>query len=714
LDDETKKTTANQPGQGHIRPKEKAQAQARQHQSLFQSLREEPEQLDLTALKKRLEQNDEISKDRLDAAFGHVTQNLSYLGLDQPSPSLVVQWIAEILRQQGIRAEVLAQEMDKFSLHNVEKNIKSPLGSPSRGMQNPETTSHQIARQVKSQFACRKVYGADVVDAHESGDLSLIHLGDVDRPHDVFLTPDYIKLHGLPASKNSPESGPPKHANVLLAQMVRLTRELQRNFAGDIQWGFVNTLLLPFTQELSDTDLNQFIQQMIFEFAQIDPTPSQGGQRVILDMDLDMPRYFESIAAVGRAGRVETQSLGEFTAQLFRFNEALLEILGSGDFKTSPFHAPRLVFHLNRAQDPWSQLHQKLFEIAIRFGNPGISMSFLDRDFGPLGRLPLNDPDLMKLLSQPSLLRGFSTNSVALNLPRLFLAGPKAEFPDRLKRHLELCLNAHRQKRMFISKLMASGPQGPLRLLRHRNQGQPFMKLEQATQPIQLIGLGEAALLATGSPSSPADARAMQARTIAQNVRHHIDLLNKHHKLRLRLSDTQDESVSYRLASLDLRNFGQTHSTYILHRLDQTEPIYTSGTNILAFQNVNWRKRFALEGPLHDVFDGSFELALFSRGDPLSEATICQRLYREAAKARIRTLRFAPDLKLCRECHLVFHDTQTRSTCPNCSSSTTAQYGYCVSDFSPVDTWCRGMRTAWKLRHRWDEPTDQDQTQLPI
>lgn len=689
-------------------------AQPRQGSQDKKTLRMPFEPFDFEALKSRLERVDEIPRERIEAAFAYVTEHISHLGLDEPSPDLVIQWIGEIFRQQGIRADSLAQEMLNVSVNHIERFIKRPSGALPRGTTNPETTSQQLADLVKSQFACRKVFDAEVVDAHERGDLALIHLGDVDRPHDVFLTPDYLKVHGLPASPWSPESGPPKRANVLLAQMVRLTRELQRNFAGDIQWGYANTLMLPFTRDLNDAELSQFVQQLVFEFSQIDPTPGHGGQRIILDMDLDMPRYFESVPAIGPGGIGESNPIGSYARELQRFNEVMIDVLAHGDFKTSPFHAPRLVFHLNRSENPWSSLHQKLFELALRLGNPGIALSFKDRDFGALGRLSFNDPEVLQHLSQPNRLRGFSTNSVALNLPRLLMKYGKDEFVLRLRHLLNLSVAAHRQKRMFISQLMASGPEGPLHLLRHRISGHPFMKLEWAAQPVELIGLGEAARLATGSPSSPIEARSVQATRLAHIVRDEIQALNRQHKLRLLLADTRDESVSFRLANLDLRDLGQSHSAYIFHRMDQTVPIYSTGTNISVFDALDWKRRFALERPLHDVFDGPFDMVLFSTSQPIRDPSICQRIYREAVQAGLRTLRFAPDLKLCRTCHLVFHDDRPNAVCPSCNAFTIADYGYCVSDFSPVDTWCRGMQTAWRLRHRWDRVDDLGQPQLPL
>ena len=299
---------------------------------------------------------------------------------------------------------------------------------------------------------------------------------------------------------------------------------------------------------------------------------------------------------------------------------------------------------------------------------------------------------------------------VAINLPKLFLVDNASSFDQRLQTMLDLAVTAHRQKRLFISRLMAYGNRGPLQFLRHKIHGHPFLKIDQASQSMQLIGLAEAAALRNGSPKTTAQVLGSEAQKIVTHLRQAIDCRNQIHKLNMHLSDVKNESAAYRLASLDLREFGQSSSSYLLRQKDQSTPIYSQGVNLLAFMPLSWRQRFKIEGQLHAQLDGPHALVLFLKDATLDDISFAQMLYQAAISAKISKLQLAPDLQVCRTCYMSFHN---QSACPSCKSSLISPFGYCQTDFSPVHTWCLGKRSEWKIRHRIDDHHIQIQQELP-
>ena len=678
--------------------------------SIFRSRGGRSHELDIQSLRNILKQESRIPEEVAENAIHHVRDHLDQLGLTQPHPNLVIHWLKGLLREQGYDLGEASLQSLELTLGDVEINIYHPVGLGAGANQNPEATSQLIAQRIKTQFAEKRVFQEEVMAAHDSGDLELLHLGAIDRPHDVFLTPDYLKTHGLPSSGSAPAAGPARKAHVLLAHMIRFTHELQNHFAGNIRWGYVNTLLLPYLEEMSEKELRQFVQEMLYEFAQLDVERGGLYRKVILDFDFDLPRQLSGLPALGPTGE-QSRTYGHYERTLRQFNESALDILRAGDFRGNPFHSPRIVYHFNNPKTTWGGNHQDLMEIVFKWGNPCVAFSYYQRDFGPMGRISLNDPDFLKILQSPGMLRGFSSSSLAINLPKLAHPDQPGTFPQRLEALLERAASAHREKRLFISRLMAYGNRGPLQFLRHKMDGVPFLKIDKAHQPMQLIGLAEAAALLSHSPSAPPEVLSRESDLILKNLNVALAALNRIHKLNMFLSGASSESVAYRFAYLDLRRFGQSYAPFVLRQPGQSHPIYSEGPNILAFSDAKWRDRVKLEGKLHQYFS-DHSLTLFSKSHKIDDPSFYHKVYQEALNAGVSQLQCAPDLQVCMTCFLVF-DESHGETCPSCKSSLVSPYGWCQSNFSPVHTWCLGKRSEWKIRRRIDERKAPIQTQLP-
>lgn len=680
--------------------------------SIFRGHEQNTSSFDFNKLKSVLAQESQIPSEVVDKVLLHIRTHLDQLGLDKPSPTLVTHWLAGLLREQGFSLGDISLHSLELSLSEVERNIYHPIGSGTIGGQNPEATSLMLAQRIKAQYATRKVFQEEVIQAHDQGRLELMYLGAVDRPHDVFLTPDYLKPAGLPTSIGAPGVGPARRADVLLSHLIRFTHELQNHFAGNVRWGYVNTLLLPFLSDMNETDLSQFVQQMLFEFAQLDQERGSTHRKVILDLDLDIPRQLAGLTALGPSGLSTDIPYVRYTRTLHRFNEIILDHLSEGDARGNPFHVPQVVFHINQVKPSWSALHQQLFQVAMRWGNPVISFSQHQRDLGPLGVVKLNDPDFLKLLRNPFDLRGFSSNSIALNIAAM--VDEENGFTKNLEEVMDLAVTAHRQKRLFISRLMAYGSRGPLQFLRHKISDAPFLKINNATQPMQIVGLGEAAAMRNGSPLSSPEALGIKARDILHTLAATIKSRNKIHKLSMHLTDMPSENTAYRFALLDLRRRPKELQAYVLRSKEQTHPIYTTGANILAFGTRNWRERMSVETSLYPYFTGRHAHTVYLHCEVVDEPSFCQKFAAYARDKGITQLQSAPDLRLCMSCFLITEDYRDDAPCRGCKSTMVVPYGLCQNHFSPVSTWCLGKRAEWKIRRHLDDYTMPVQTRLPL
>jgi ribonucleoside-triphosphate reductase len=671
-------------------------------------------ELDFGRLERWLLHEAGVPADAARKALATIGGRLANLGLDKPSPHLILQWASELLAQMGLSLEEGLRQALRLDLNAVEWSIYHPTGSLAGANQNPEATSQKLAGLIKSQFAFRKVFQREIAEAHAQGDLEILHACDVDRPDSLFLTPDYVKLLGLPANGRAPSAAPARRAHVLLGHLVRFTHELRCHVAGTVQWGFFNTLLLPYLQELSDADLRQFAQQLLFEFAQLEATRGVAGSRIQLDLDFDMPPYLEATPAIGPGGLPNGRLMGEYRAELLRFNQALIEALDRGDSRSSPFLNPHILFHFNQGQTAWSSLHQQLFELAARWGQPAIAFSSRFRDCGPMGCWSTSQPEWLRAVRQPNDLRGFSTCSIALNLPRLFWLSQERSWQEALDGQMALVATAIRQKRRFLSRLMAYGSRGPLKFLRHRFNDQPFLRMERATQLVQWVGLGELADLANRDALGTPRGRVEKAVTLVERLHGALQLMSMTHKWRLLGSECSDEGAPYRMAALDLKNHGSQFSAYLLPHANQTEPCYSTLSTLLADRSMDWRERFQLEGKLHAFALTGQSLTLFARKPQFADDLVPQKMFNLAQTCELRQLRIVPDMKTCTECHWIFHDPVRQPSCPQCASLLTADFGWTTSQFSPVPTWYRGKRAEWANRLRYDSAEDTNrQTSLP-
>src|SRR4030043_160469 len=191
----------------------------------------------------------------------------------------------EQARKMHTRLGMPLFDVDQLILHPNKENANVPHG--------PEATNLTLAERIKKEFALLSVFSQEVADAHMRGDIHLHDLGFVDRPYCSGQSLEYIKRFGLSLPNSIAMAKPAKHPEVLLAHMVKFAAALQGHFAGAIGWGAVDIFFVPFLGGLSDREIKQLAQMMIFEFSQ--QAVARGGQAIFSDINLywGIPPHFE-------------------------------------------------------------------------------------------------------------------------------------------------------------------------------------------------------------------------------------------------------------------------------------------------------------------------------------------------------------------------------------------------------------------------------------
>ena len=215
----------------------------------------------------------------------------------------------------------------------------------------------------------------------------------------------------------------------MLAHLIKFAAALQSNFAGAIGWDAVNIFFAPYMEGMSDDDVKQLAQMLIFEFSQ--QAVARGGQAIFSDINI----YWECRSILWMflpSDRAE--SLRARPTAIMRKKDR-----GSpGSFSRSSRKAT--------AQEGLSSSPSRLFILRRNFSAPTDHMDFLDLicdvaadkgntyfvfDRGDTAKISeccrlsfkLDEHDLLDA-KEPWRMRYCALQNVSINLPRIaYLAG---------------------------------------------------------------------------------------------------------------------------------------------------------------------------------------------------------------------------------------------------------------------------------------------------
>ncbi|MBE0557348.1 MAG: anaerobic ribonucleoside-triphosphate reductase, partial [Proteobacteria bacterium] len=380
-------------------------------------------------------------------------------------------------------------DVRQLILHQNKENANVPHA--------PEGTNLVLAEGIKREYALHDVFSREVGDAHVSGDLHLHGLGYIDRPYSSCQSLEYLKRFGLKLPHSVTVAGPARHAEVLLAHMVRFGAALQGHFAGVIGWDAVNLAFAPYLTGMGEREIEQFAQMLVYEFSQL--TSSRGGQAIFTDIHLtwEVPDLFADLPAIGPGGKPTGKRCREYAPESQKLLRALMNVYRGGDATGKPFIFPRPIIHIT---DEFFRTpgHGEFLEeacgVAAAKGNPCF---VLDREHGtplaPCGCPVFGGKDATGSPREPWMLRSAAIQNVTLNLPRL---GYRAGEDDHalfalLDEVAAIAAAAHMQKRAFIEAILSLGEAGPLAMLAMQSDGAPYLRMADAAYLIGVTGLNE-------------------------------------------------------------------------------------------------------------------------------------------------------------------------------------------------------------------------------
>jgi len=624
-------------------------------------------------------------------------------GMTRISTSLIRELVDNELFERGLRTSLEKQLQLGMPIYDLEHLVFAKSNESSNiAANNPEAINLAIAENTLKQYALKKLFTKDVAEAHLQG---MVHLHDLGYPTRVYCSShslEYLKKYGLCLQNLDTTSAPAKHARTLTGHLNTFLASMQAYYAGALGVGYINILYAPYLEGLSDRELRQEAQHLIFSGSQ--SAFSRGGQTLFLDFNIHtgVPRYMQSIPAIGPEGKLTGRTYGDYAETAMKFTRALLDVWRSGDAQGHIFAFPKCDFHVNAESftDPAQfEVLKYACQIASENGTPYF---VFDRDEVTLSaccrlRTTIEDNYMLKHLES---MRFCGFQNITVNLPQCaYRAGPgnlKALYTE-IDRAMDIAFKAHYQKKAFIARLM-SGPHMPLwQIGKTAADGRPYVDLDKCTYIVGLLGLNECMQYLTGQELHESEEILKLGLKIVTYMYFRCKEEQKKSGLKFALEESPAESAARRLAKIDLRRFPQAEKVVRGSAADD-EVYYTNSIHMRADAPIDLITRIRLQSKFHPLIESGAIIHAFVGEERPSAASVLALVRKTFENTQAAQLTVSPEFTMCNSCHRVTPRLAQR--CEHCESPDVDGITRIVGYFSRLRNWNKSKLGELKDRHR--------------
>jgi anaerobic ribonucleoside-triphosphate reductase len=634
-----------------------------------------------------------------------VEQQIKRLNLRTVTAPLIRELVDVKLLEHGLEEARRRHTRLGSPLFDVKEIIFNQNKENANVPHGPEATNLTLSEGIKKEFALLYVFTQDIADAHMCGDIHLHDLGFVDRPYCSGQSIEYVKKFGLDLPNALSIARPAKHAEVLLAQMVKFSAALQGVFAGAIGWDAVNIFFAPFMVGLSDKEVHQIAQMMIYEYSQ--QAVARGGQAIFSDINLywEVPKHFENVPAIGPGGEYTGKTYADYLSESQRFVWALFDVYREGDGSGRPFFFPKPLVHMTEKffQTPGhEEFLRHISEVATEMGN-----TYFVFDRGETAKISeccrlsfkLEKSDLDDA-KEPWRMRYSALQNVTVNLPRLAYRaeGSEAGLFKLLGEYLELTAQAHIQKKKFISDLLAEGQRGPLSMLAMQRDGQPYLRMWRVSYLVGILGLNEMIQAHLGEELHRSPAAFKFGLKVVSFMKLKCEELSKRYNMHFVLEQTPAESTAYRFAKLDMEHYAGKAESVVKGSQESGEVYYTNSTYFNVSHSMNPIDKVKQEGLFHPLIEAGALSHVWlgeSKPHPDSISNFVVKTFQNTENAQIA---FSPEFTTCNACGKTSRGLS--DSCPYCQSEEVEGITRITGYFSRITGWNKGKMGELRDRHR--------------
>jgi len=634
-----------------------------------------------------------------------VEDDIVRYGRDRVTTRLIREMVNVKLFQRGLDAKLADHSQVGLPVSDLETMLLKPNKENSNTTHNPESINLSIAERVLKEYSLSKVFSPDVASAHLNGDIHLHDLGMVNRPYCSGQSIAYVARYGLNIPSITSVSAPAKHADVLLAHVLKMTSVLQNNFAGAIGWDAVNMFFAPYLVGASDREYKQLAQQLIFEFNQL--AGGRGGQVAFTDINLyyEIPNHFRDVPAIGPGGEFTGKTYGEYDKESKKFLRALFEVYLEGDSRGQPFFFPKPLLHITDyffKEPGWEEFLELACRVASEKGN-----TYFVFDRGGVAKLSeccrlsfeLSEEDLREA-HQPWKMRYCALQNVTINLPRLAYRakGDQEVLFDLVDQYMELSAKAHMQKRAFIKEILDLGKRGPLSALCVDHDGEAYLRFHKASHLIGILGVNEMVQVMTGHQLHEDKGALDLALSVIKYMELKCDQLSERYGVKMVLEQTPAESTAHRFAKLDLKTFPEEAFKVLKGDFKTGEVYYTNSTHLNYHLALDPIQRIVEEGMFHPMIKAGALTHVWMgehKPDPKALSGLIRKIHLNSENAQVA---FSPEFTICNSCSRVHRGLF--SSCPSCGAQDVDGVTRITGYFTRTSSWNAGKRGELKDRSR--------------
>ena len=486
-------------------------------------------------------------------------------------------------------------------------------------------------------------------------------------------------------------SGPAKHLNSALGQMVNFLGTLQNEWAGAQAFNNVDTYLAPFVRfdGMDYVRVKQAIQKFVFN---LNTTSRWGGQSPFTNLTFDLvpPKHIASEAVI-YGGELLDVTYGDFAPEMEMINKAFLEVMLEGDYHGRIFSFPIPTYNITK-DFPWDgEVGQLLLRLTAKYGVPYFQ-NFINSDLKPEDvrsmccRLQM---DLRELKRRTGGLFGAgdltgSIGVVTLNLPKLgYLAQGEEDFLDLIEEYAEMAKNSLEFKRKWVSDNMDRGMY-PF--------SQRYLKngLSGHFSTIGLIGGHEACLNLLGKGiDSTAGVRLMN-----RVLEHLRDLTSRYQEETghlYNLEATPAEGTSYRLAKIDKQLYQDIVAS------GEDVPYYTNSTALPVDATTDVFAALEHQNQLQPLYTGGTVFHTFLGEAVADTEALKSYMIKAMSQTKLPYISITPTFSICKEHGYINGE---HFECPHCGQDAEV-YTRVVGYYRPVKMWNRGKREEYKQRSEY-------------
>ena len=655
-------------------------------------------------IKKSLLKETKISESQAKKVAEEVEEKIKELNPKYISSSLIREMVNQKLLEMDL--EDIRREYVRVGLpvYDIDQLVSKGSKENANLQYNPETIHKLMADEMERQWVLTKVLPQHLSDAHIKG---IIHIHDLDywiRPFCFSHDLRYFLKHGYNADGtgfHSSSAKPSKHPEVAILHAAKILASAQTNCAGGQGYNWFNVILAPYIQGLDYKKIKQLAQMFLFEMSQM--YVARGGQTVFSSIDLypTIPKILENVPVVLPGGIVkEGITYSDFADETQTFFNAFMDVYTEGDGLGKPFNFPKCeVVVRPEWLNKYEEEYRKVSALAAKFGTP---YYFIQQPYMPeyacyqccAFLMPLSEQNTDDDLYDGSV-RGGALQVVTINLPRI---GYEADGDDKklfelIRERMELAKEVLLIKNKTIKKVQNNGL---LPFLSQPVRDKKYLDVDSQSLTIGMVGLNEMLKAHIGEELHESVEAWKFGLKIFNYMKEIVIEFSKETGLNFSLARTPAESCAYRLASIDLKEFG---SKAIVQGDPKTNSVYyTNSMHVRPSADIPLIERIKREAAFHAILTGGAMSHVWMKESNPNVEALNKFTKNIVNKTLMGYFAYTKDFSICKNCKAV--TPGLLDNCPQCGGEVD-WFSRITGYYQAVSGWNKGKLAELKDRRRY-------------